>query len=532
MHAPGGAELLAAFAAAAAHLEASAKGIDAINVYPVPDGDTGSNMAATLRYAVDSAQVHECDEAATVLAAIARGALYGARGNSGVILSQGLRGLADGAKGAAVLDGWALAHALGAAASAAYGAVAQPVEGTMLTVLRAAAESAMAAATSPDAAGCVAVLAAAVEAAEKAEARTIEQLPALREAGVTDSGGEGVCVILRGLLAALRGEGPPPVLVTGGVPLAQIQGHAREAFGFCTEFVLEPGNSALDPEAVRAFANRPGNRSVVVIGDATAMRVHVHSDEPQRVLADAAAFGAVSHTKAEDMSRQHERFRETGSGAHVALAVLALSRGEGFDRLFRDLGAVVADLGEVVKPPAGEIASSADAAGAADVIVLPNHKNVLLAAQQAASLASCRLHVVATESLPQGLSACLAFDPARPLAENAAAMEEARHGVRTVEVTRAAADRTVDGVAVRTGDAIAVVDGRLRGAGANEIEVLLRGLGHAGAAGAGLITVYTGARFAGTEALAARIEDAFAGVEVEVHEGGQPLYTLIAGVEA
>ncbi len=524
-----GAELRGAITAAADYLSACAKAVDAINVYPVPDGDTGSNMAATLREACDHAlALPEPVGVGQVLTAVARGALYGGRGNSGVILSQALSGLHKGVGEVKRLDGDALARGLRSAAEAAYGAVAEPVEGTMLTVLRAAASGAEGRAGGD----VLAVLEAALPAAEAAEAATIDQLAALREAGVTDAGGEGICVVLRGLAAALHGELPPPVAIPDR-PLATLPDHANDRFGYCTEFVLLGDDRTVDVEGVRRHTAGEAFGSVVIVGDEQALRVHVHTDEPERLLEAAAAFGELARPKFEDMSAQHQRFRAEGSGAGARVALLALSSSPGFDEVFESLGGSVFRLEEVVKPAAGDIARAADALGPADVIVLPNHKNAIPAAEQAVALARSRLHVVPSISLAQGAAAAVAFNAQGAAAENAEALAETLAATRTVEVTRAAADRAADGVAVRKGEAITLVDGRLIGGSDDALDALLAGLAEAEAAEAAIVTVYTGAEFGGSpEELRVRYEAAFAGVEVEVLEGGQPLYELIAAVEA
>ena len=524
-----GAELRAAITAAADYLTQSAKAVDAINVYPVPDGDTGSNMAATLREACDHAlALEEPVGAGQVLATVARGALYGGRGNSGVIMSQSLLGLAKGVGDVEELGGDALAQGLRAAADAAYTAVAEPVEGTMLTVLRAAARGT----EGHEGEGVLPVLAAALAEAERAEAETIDQLPALREAGVTDAGGEGICVVLRGLVAALRGELPPPVAIPDK-PLAMLPGHIDDGFGYCTEFVLVPGARDVDVDGLRRHTEREAYGSVVIVGDEQALRVHVHTNEPERLLEDAGAFGELTRPKFEDMSAQHARFRAEGSGAGLKVGLLALSSSEGFDKVFESLGARVFRLEQIVKPAAGDIARAADALGPADVIVLPNHKNAIPAAEQAVDLARCNLHVAPSISLAQGAAAAIAFNAQATAEENTEALAEALAATRTVEVTRAAADRTADGVDVREGEAITLVDGRLIGGTDDPVEGLLAGLAEAEAAEAAIVTVYVGEGFEGSgEELAERIEAAFDGVEVEVVEGGQPLYELVAAVEA
>lgn len=532
-----GAAILALFAAAADSLAANAGAIDAINVYPVPDGDTGSNMAATLREAVESAQTAAPGATAgAILAALAKGALYGARGNSGVILSQALRGLATGAGEGETWDGTTFARCLERSAEMAYAAVSKPVEGTMLTVLRAAARGAGAtagaagAAASPPA-SFEGALEAAIRAAEEAERLTPTQLPALAEAGVTDAGGEGICVILRGLMAGLTGE-QPALAAAPARPFAEMAGHEREGFGFCTEFVIESGEEPLDLDRVRTLVERGDGRSVVVVGDAAAVRVHVHTDDPESLLSGVAALGRVLRTKVEDMSAQHVRFAATGSGAGVKTAALAMSPGPGFDAIFSGLGVETMRL-DVVKPAAGAIAAAADALRVADVIVLPNHGNVLMAARQAAELSHCTITVVPSTSVAEGIAAAVAFSAAEAARANAANMERAMEPVHTVEVTTAAADRTADGVAVRMGDPIVIVDGRLVAAAATPEEALVVGLQAAAAASAGLVTVYAGEGIdpARLDLLRDRLASTFPGAAVECIEAGQPLYAFIAAVE-
>lgn len=527
------------FVVASEHLRASAKAVDAINVYPVPDGDTGSNMSATLREAIERALSLDGEPTVSeVLDAIARGALYGARGNSGVILSQALRGFAFGVGEQRRLDGRSLAKGLEQAAAQAYRAVSKPQEGTMLTVLREAGAAALAAAAnlpgSGPGTGCAPVMAVGVRAAELAEARTIDQLPALKEAGVPDAGGEGICVILRGLLGAISG-GPAAehALRPAYIPISSGEGHGEDSFGFCTEFLIEVETSPLDLEGIRALAERGGSRSVVVVGDAELVRVHAHSQDPQSLLDAAATFGRLARVKVEDMTAQNVRYSDTGRGAGAKVAMLAMSRGQGFDSIFESLGAAVSDLGVVEKPPAGQIADAADALRIADVIVLANHANVLLAAEQARSIARSTLHLVPTTTLPQGIAAAMAFDPDEPARTNVEAMWDAAGKVRTVEVTIAGASRTSEGIAVRSGEAIAIVDGKLRAATAGEEAALLAGLELAGVAPGNLVTIYTGESVAeDVRASTARtVQERFPSVEVELVSGGQPLYPYIASIE-
>ena len=532
-----GGQLRTIFIAAAEHLHSSAKAVDAINVYPVPDGDTGSNMSATLSESVErTLPLGDGLSVAELLTSLAKGALYGARGNSGVILSQALRGFAIGVGDRPWLDAEGLAAGLRAAADGAYAAVSKPQEGTMLTVLRAAAQGASAVADGLPGDGrglpCAGVLDAAAAAAERAEAATTDQLPALRAAGVTDAGGEGICVILRGMVAAVRGELPPPTLMPRRA-IASLIGHAADEFGFCTEFMVESAGQPLDLPGLRSMARAVGNTSVVVVGDETAARVHVHTAAPERMVAAGEMFGHVSRVKIEDMSAQNTRFEATGSGASKLVALLAVSHGEGFNAIFRSLGATITNLGEVAKPPAGAIAAAADALRTPDVIVLPNHRNVVLAAQQAAKLSSCTLHVLPTTTLPEGIGAAMAFSGSQGARQNMTNMVAASSAIRTVEVTRSAANRQADGVDAREGEAIALVDGRLVISTMDPLDALIAGLAAADAASASLITLYGGEETGAITLASARkrISSAYPGMEIEAIVGGQLLYPFIASVE-
>ena len=271
----------------------------------------------------------------------------------------------------------------------------------------------------------------------------------------------------------------------------------------------------------------------MIVGDEQALRVHVHTNEPERLLEEAGTFGELTRPKFEDMSAQHARFRAEGSGEGLKVGLLALSSSEGFDEVFRSLGASIHRLEAIVKPAAGDIAQAADALGPADVIVLPNHKNAIPAAEQAVELARCTLHVAPSISLAQGAAAAIAFNALATAEENAEALGEALEATRSVEVTRAAADRTADGVEVQEGEAITLVDGTLIGGTDDPVEGLLAGLAQAEVEDAAIVTVYVGADFEGAhDELRERIEAAFEDIEVEVVAGGQPLYELVAAVEA
>ena len=510
----------------AVHLDSVAASIDAINVYPVPDGDTGSNMSATVREA--AAVVGELSDDVTsgeLFASLAKASLYSARGNSGVILSQAFRGMATALADSVRVSGDLLAKALVAGATASYGAVSEPKEGTMLTVLRAAGEGA----SSGSFEDARDVLARGLSAAEVAAANTINQMDLLREAGVTDAGGEGVCAVRRGILASIDGTAPkaPPSPTT---TVALRPEHEIDSFGFCTEFVLEAGERDLAKASVEDLATMAGGRSLVTVGDERTLRVHVHVDKPEQLLRDMGRFGTVTRPKFDDMAYQHQQLQRTGSGAKAPVALLALCQGDGFHALF---GAHTLELGLEAKPSAGEIAGAADGIGARKVIVLPNHANVLLAANQAVELARTELLVVPTVGMAEGLSAAVAFDGSGDAESAARTMASSAADVAAVEVSRADAERTVSGVSVRIGDWIAMVRGSLVAAGADLDSIVLTGLEAAGASEAELATVYAGTAFTDTQlqALERDIAAAYPEIEVQSLGGGQTVQDVIVAVE-
>jgi fatty acid kinase len=512
--------LLEALRGALALLEQSEESINALNVFPVPDGDTGSNMLATLRAALGEAEALASDDRTVggVATAVGHGALMGARGNSGVILSQILRGMAEALAGRARMSPLDLAHALATGSQKAHSAVLKPVEGTILTVVREASAAAVAAAEyDPD---MEAVLGAAVEAAEQAVARTPALLPVLREAGVVDAGGEGLYRILQGALRAIvaHDAAREPARSDGAHPAAVIA-QGEDGFGYETMFLVTPApGRSLDIDAIRLRLSELGE-SVLVAGDARAAKVHVHGDRPDQVLAFGLSLGPVSHVTIENLDRQAREARETRAhafagaaavahvhgpeGAHlhegaqlldhgtwlepaaadeaVALReggdhghaepsqhaghravphagppIVAVASGEGIVAIFHSFG--VADVvggGQSANPSAGELLRAAQGLGTDEVLVLPNNPNVKLAAQQAAALChETRIVVVPTRNAPEGFAALLAYDAGRDAEANAATMLAAARSVQTLQVTDAIRDAKIGGRKVRKGHAI------------------------------------------------------------------------------
>ena len=569
-----GAGLLGAFRAAVASLEANVDEINALNVFPVPDGDTGSNMLATVRAALAEAETLGEDATADrVAAAAAFGALMGARGNSGVITSQILRGISEGLAGKARFNTLDLANALDLGTKAAYGAVAKPVEGTILTVIREASTAAVKTAErEPD---LVAVLKATVVAAERAVAKTPSLLQILKDAGVVDSGGQGLLRLFEGAERFVEGRATdrlatPQRASVGAsserpsprIPVAPSLAPDLEpdgAFGFETMFLARalPGQP-LDVAAIRTHIDGIGE-SVLVAGDAMAVKVHVHNERPDLLLAYALGLGTLSMISVENLDQQANDVREkvaaafttsagSGPGAHAGngtgppldaaeladLAVVAVASGEGLAAIFRDFGVNRVVLGgQTANPSTGELLEAVRSVHAREVLILPNNPNVVLAARQVAALADRPVSVVATRNAAEGLAALLALDPTKNAADNAIEMTAAGRAIQSLSVTEAVRDATIGRRKVRKGQTIALdpddglvaVDDDATTAVLAAIRTLKPGFE--------LITLYygEGADLAGTERLARAIHELATGAEIEVVHGGQPHYRYLVSAE-
>jgi DAK2 domain fusion protein YloV len=509
---------------AMAALERSRQRIDDLNVYPVPDGDTGTNMLFTVRGIAESLEQTTTTDRPALAHEVTRAALLGARGNSGVILSQIVRGAAESLadEGADAVDPAAIARALRAASDAAYGAVREPVEGTILTVIRELAQAAESRAATADPAELLEKL---IENGEDAVSRTQQQLDVLRRAGVVDAGAAGLVEFLRGISAAVRGEELPAPAPRLELP-AQAVHQERSRFRFCTTFVIEGAD--LDPAQVERELEKLGD-SLLVVGDPTALKAHVHTDDPDAALAVGTAIGTVEAVEIADMHRQTEAREQRLSTRTAVVAVVA---GEGNRRLFESLGATkLVEGGQTMNPPASDLVAAADAANAQEVVLLPNNSNVVLTAEQAATLATGPVHVVATRSLQEGLSALVAFNPELSAEQNAGEMRSALESVATGEVTTATRDAEIDEVRVRQGEYLGLVNGRAVASGPGFGEVAL-------AVADGLLQeprdVLTLLAGEGAPQLNGLVDELSAGhpdLEIELHDGGQPHYQLLLSAE-
>ena len=523
-------------------LESRIEAINALNVFPVPDGDTGINMFLTMKALEDSPSARGASSSSSVLTAISDAALRGSRGNSGVILAQFLRGLTGGLEGKEQWDGHDLASALQEACTAAYGAVAKPVEGTMLTVIRDLADAAQ---QSADAgADLLATWEAACLASRESVARTPTLLPVLREAGVVDAGGLGLSVIMEGALAGLRGEEPvpsefpAPVLDSASageqaVSAAFVDATEEEIYGYCTQFVIEGEN--LSADAVRE-AMEPVAASTVVIGGGSVVRVHVHAENPGPAIGCGASLGTLAQVSIENMDEQHRRFVAARRQEQPLrpVAVVAVASGEGLTDLFLGSGAGrVLSGGDTMNPSTQEILDAVEEAGAERVILLPNNPNIVAAAEQAGSLASREVAVVPTASIPQGVAALLAFNSVEDFELNVSAMSDAIEGVVSGAVGPAQRDAELGGVSVSAGQFMGLLERRLVTSGDDASTVLADLVGMAQAEPGSIVTLFWGADTQEEEAGAAgdAIREQFPDVEVEVVFGGQPHYNYILSVE-
>jgi DAK2 domain fusion protein YloV len=514
----------------AAALEASRRRIDDLNVYPVPDGDTGTNLTLTVRSVTEALEQLGEQDRERLAHEIARAALMGARGNSGVILSQIVRGFAEVLGGATTIDSPTLARAFRSASDAAYRAVRRPVEGTMLTVIRELAEEAEAQAAADLPVGDL--LRAVVRRGEDALARTPQYLEILREAGVVDAGGAGLLELVRGLAAAVTGDELPEA--PAELEEIGLDGVHRELsrYRYCTVFVVE--GQGLDAGKLEAELDRLGD-SLMVVGDESALKVHVHTDDPGTALTLGIAQGVLDGIEIANMHRQTEE-REARLLELVPdlqpCTVVAIVVGEGNARLFRSLGATqIVEGGQSMNPSTAEILGAVEATAAPEVVVLPNNPNVILSAEQAAEHAQKPVRVVQTRSIPAGIAAMVAFDGSRSAEENADAMTEAAASVVTGAVTTASRDVTLNGVDVRKGAYLGLSEGEPVVGGDDFEEVAEAVIERLLTERHGLLTILGGEGAPALNGLIDRIGKRHPEVEVDVQDGGQPHYHLLLSAE-
>lgn len=554
-----GSDLRQAMLGAVSYMELYRDAANALNVFPVPDGDTGTNMLLTLRAGVEQMNKDADKDAAWEVAeSIATGAFWGARGNSGVILSQLLRGFADGVAGSETIETSDAVAAFRSATDSAYGAVSQPREGTMLSVIRGASDATLRANDAGER-DVVTLWEIAYEGAIEALALTPEQLPVLKEAGVVDSGGLGVVAIIGGALRHLQGDmGPahdlglrsmgnlidPMQTSSVSIDTDFLDAHEDSEFGYCTQFVIHGRDLSVD--VLRAGLDAIAD-STVIIGGGSAVRVHVHTEDPGAALTFGVAHGDIDEIKIDNMSLQNRdwttghRDRARPTEIRSGVSVVAVASGPGIAALFQDAGcAAIVPGGQTLNPSASEIIDAALSAGTTDVIVLPNNRNIILAAAQAAEAHAAepqtdqvQLHVVNTRSMPQGIAAMLGFNPEVSVADNLTSMDLASASIETLEITRAVRDSTVDGQSVIEGQFMAILDGALVALSDNPEDAAREGISHSSVDEDSILTLYWGEDATEEQAdqLRESLESTYDGAEVEVYPGGQPHYTYLLSVE-
>ena len=527
---------------AAAAIEINKQKINELNVFPVPDGDTGTNMSMTINNAV--ADLKRADSPTLTKAAdiTASALLRGARGNSGVILSLLFRGISKSLKGVEETTGVGFAEALQVGVDSAYKAVMKPAEGTILTVARLAAAAAEEAAKEQDYVEYV--LDRAIVRGKVALEDTVNQNPVLKKAGVVDAGGVGWITVLSAMLSALRGEdviAPEAGSETAPKEQASFSDFETEdiTFAYCTEFIVSRDNE-LDPEALREYLNGMGD-SLVLVDDDEIIKVHVHTNHPGEVIEKALTYGGLITVKIENMRLQHTEkvLSEAEKNNQVAkpekpYGMVAVCAGEGLTSVFKDLGADgVISGGQTMNPSTQDILLAINKTPAETVFVFPNNKNIIMAAEQTIGLTEKNVVVIHTKSVPQGISAMLAFDPDQDAETNTNAMEEACHGVSTMQITYAARNSDFDGYAIHEGDYIALYGSALFGT-SRDINNLLKGLAEKIASEEkDVITIFYGEDIdEKTAEKALRIfEKVCPDAEISLINGGQPVYYYMISAE-
>lgn len=540
------------FLMGAALLEQNKASIDAMNVFPVPDGDTGTNMSMTMQRAVS--EIRACDEETVeaVAAAASLGALKGARGNSGVILSQVFRGIALAVKGKGdVINAQLLADAMSNGTQSAYKAVMRPKEGTMLTVSRFMAEAAQKAANTRGA-DAYDVLAAMLEGGEAALKKTPEMLPVLKEAGVLDSGGTGLLTIFRGFMLAANGEEPADLdieALTSGASAPAESYTDNESiiastnvedikFGYCSELFIIHLHDDVTEDDIDRFRDklcRLGD-SVVVVHDSDIIKVHAHSNAPGKVIQFALMLGEIDKLKVDNMREQNRQIHEKQKRERKEQAVIAVCAGDGLEEDLKSLGVGhIISGGQTMNPSIDVILQAIKKVNANNVFVLPNNSNIIMAAQQAAESAECNVIVLPTKTVMQGIASMTGFNPESSVEENTANMTECFGHIVSGAVTYAVRDTSYEGNAIRTGDIIGLIDNKIVRVGTDPTECtksLIKSMMES-VDDCSFVSVYwgEGANQESAEAIVHELEEAYPDTEFMVRKGGQPLYYYFVSAE-
>ena len=540
--------------AASTRLGNQAEYVNSLNVFPVPDGDTGTNMGMTIENGAKEVADKPASTVGEVGQILSKGLLMGARGNSGVITSQLFRGFGQAIKDKEELTGQDLAHAFQSGVEVAYNAVMKPVEGTILTVSRGAATAALKKAEETD--DAVEVMRAALDGAKRALAKTPEMLPVLKEVGVVDSGGQGLVFIYEGFLAALTGEyiasedfKATPAVMTEMINAEHHKSVAEHVatedikYGYCTEFMvaLKQGPTYVKEfnyEEFQGYLSGLGD-SLILVNDDEIAKVHVHTEDPGLVLQEGLKYGALKKVKVDNMRNQHDAVLEKDQAVAISqeekdFAIVAVCAGDGLADIFKSQGVdYVISGGQTMNPSTEDIVKAIDAVNAKNVIILPNNKNIFMAAQSAAEVSEVPAAVVETRTVPQGFTSLLAFNPAQSLEENVEAMTASLSDVVSGSVTLAVRDTSIDGLEIHKDDNLGMVDGKIVVSNPDMTTTLKETFAKMIDEDSEIITIYVGEE--GNQELAEEIseylESTYEDVEVEIHDGKQPVYPYLMSVE-
>ena len=538
-----------AFISGANHITNHKQEVDELNVFPVPDGDTGTNMSMTINAAARELERLESPTVSQAADKAAAALLRGARGNSGVILSLLFRGFSKGLKDKTTANGADIAEALASGVESAYKAVMKPTEGTILTVARVASEKAAELARQTN--DPIEIFECILKTAEETLATTPEILPVLKKAGVVDAGGKGLVLIFEGMVSVLRGgkmisseavQEKKAEIVKGNAA-AEFDGEIT--FTYCTEFIVNKAPDAKSPVALRAYLESIGD-SAVVVDDDNIIKVHVHTDNPGNAIQEGLKYGYLTNMKIDNMREQHEtKAYEAKQSAQEndyqpvdpekSYGFVAVAAGQGLQALFTDLGVdKVVSGGQTMNPSTEDILSAIHATPAETVFVLPNNKNIIMAAEQAAKLADRRVCVLQTRTIPQGLTAMLAFDPDATYTDNRVNMTNAFAEVQTGQVTFAARDSDYDGHNIKQGEILGLENGKLAFTEKDITKAVYKLIKSLVKRDSSFVTMIYGADVSDAqaekayEAISAKLGDS---VEINLINGGQPVYYYIVSVE-
>lgn len=546
--------------AGANRLQANAEYVNSLNVFPVPDGDTGTNMNMSMQSGAKAVSDSPSEKVGELAQVLARGLLMGARGNSGVILSQLFRGFSKQVVTFDELNAAQLAQAFTHGVETAYKAVMKPVEGTILTVARVAAEFGERKAAETD--DVIDVMKAVVNGGKRALAKTPDLLPVLKEVGVVDSGGQGLLYVYEGFLAALTGEyqadetfEPTPAAMDEMVNAEHhrsIQGQLATEdikFGYCTEIMVNIGegptvDDTFDYETFRNYLNELGD-SLLVVNDDEIIKVHVHTEHPGEVMNYGQKFGSLVKVKVDNMRLQHETILEhdqqveafaadAAPAPRVPYAVIAIAAGEGVSQLFKSLGAsYIINGGQTMNPSTEDILKAIEEVNADKVILLPNNKNIFMAADQAAEVAEIPVAVVPAKTIPQGMTAMLSFNEQADLETNKEAMTEALESVVSGSVTHAIRNTSIDGIEITEGDFIGMVDSKIVVSEKDRVQTAVDTLNKMLNEETEIVTIIFGdeAKEKEARAIADQLTAAHPDLEVEIHQGDQPVYPYLFAAE-